>query len=282
MKTKTVPTTELIELWLHGRSPNTVTNYRRYVNSFLAHSGKTLSEVTLADIQLWQLTLKMSPASVRTALAVIKSLLSFGHSLGALPLNVGKLVRLPKVKDSLAERILSVEEVKKIISSTESVRDRLLLRLLYSAGLRVSELCDLKWRDLKPRHKGGQMTVFGKGGKTRVIMLSDRLWQEIFELSDGAGANDPVFRSRQRNKKDGSYRLSRKQVHRIVREAAKKAGIEGNVGPHWFRHSHASHSLAKGAPINLVRDTLGHSTIAVTEKYLHVMPDDSSALYLDD
>ena len=74
MKTKTVSTAELIELWLHGRSPNTITNYRRYVNSFLAHSGKTLEEVTLADIQLWQLTLKMSPASVRTALAGLKVL----------------------------------------------------------------------------------------------------------------------------------------------------------------------------------------------------------------
>ncbi len=282
MKTKTVSTAELIDLWLHARERNTAALYRRYVDSFLAHADKSIEEVTLADIQLWQLTLKLSPASMRTALAVIKSLLSFGHSLGALPLNVGKLVRLPKVKDTLAERILSEAEVKKIIDSSENQRDRLILRVLYSCGLRVSELCDLTWRDLKPRRSGGQITVFGKGGKTRVIVLSDKLWQDIKALKHTSSSNDPVFPSRQRNKQDNSYRLSRKQVYRIVKEAAKNAGIEGNVGPHWFRHSHASHSLSKGAPINLVRDTLGHSTIAVTEKYLHVMPDDSSALYLDD
>jgi integrase/recombinase XerD len=112
------------------------------------------------------------------------------------------------------------------------------------------------------------------------VLLGERVWEEIGQLRADDGKNAPVFRSRKRNQ-NGSYHLTRKQVYRIVRQAANRAGIEGNVSPHWLRHSHASHSLDKGAPLHLVQQTLGHSTIAVTEKYLHAKPSDSSALYLD-
>ena len=87
-----------------------------------------------------------------------------------------------------------------------------------------------------------------------------------------------MFRSRQRGVE--GYHLSRKQVWRLVRQAARRAGIELKVSPHWLRHSHASHSLDKGAPLSLVKETLGHSSIAITEKYLHAKPDDSSGMYL--
>jgi integrase/recombinase XerD len=275
-------TEQLIDLWLHERSPHTVASYRRYVEAFLRHAGKPLEQVTLMDLQTWQLSLSgMSASSQRTALASVKSLLSFGHQLGVLPLNVGKLARSPKGRERLSEKILSEAEVKRMIRLEENPRNRAMLRLLYSAGLRVSELCALSWRDLKPRSGGGQIAVFGKGGKTRTVLLSSGVWEEICQLRGEAAANDPVFRSREKNAK-GSYHLSRKQVYRIVREAASRAGIEGNVSPHWLRHSHASHSLDRGAPIHLVQQTLGHSTIAVTEKYLHAKPNDSSALYLED
>lgn len=272
---------QLIELWLHERSPNTKDGYRRYLKRFLAHVDKPLDEVTLLDFQTWQLTLRsMSPASQRTAIAAIKSLFSFGFELGVLPFNVGKLARTPKVKDSLAEKILTVDEVQLLFEQETNLRNRAILRLLYGGGLRVSELCDLKWRDLKAREEGGQVTVFGKARKTRVILLGENVWQEICQLRGDGGKNSPVFRSRKRNH-DGSYHLTRKQVYRIVKQAGKRAGIDGSISPHWLRHSHASHSLDKGAPLHLVQQTLGHSSIAVTEKYLHAKPTDSSALYLD-
>ena len=277
----TTDTEQLIELWLHERSPQTADSYNRYLTKFLAHVNKPLTEVTLMDVQTWQLSLRsLSPASQRTALAAIKSLFSFGFELGVLPFNVGKLARSPKVKERLAEKILSLEEVLLMFEGERNPRNRAILRLLYGGGLRVSELCDLKWRDLKAREEGGQVTVFGKGRKTRVVLLGEGVWQEIGQLRGEVGKEAPVFRSRKRNR-DGSYHLTRKQVYRIVRQAAKRVGIEGNVSPHWLRHSHASHSLDKGAPLHLVQQTLGHSTIAVTEKYLHAKPTDSSALYLD-
>jgi integrase/recombinase XerD len=273
---------ELMDLWLHGKSPNTVASYRRHVEGFLRHAAKPLHDITLLDIQTWQLSLcGKSAASQQTALAALKSLLSFGHQLGVLQLNVGKLARSPKVKDRLNERILSEDEVRSMLDGETQPRNRILLRLLYFAGLRVSELCALTWRDLTPRRSGGQITVFGKGGQTRTVLLNPNLWDDLCGLRGEEGSNDPVFRSRQVGL-GSSYHLSRKQVYRIVRTAARRVGIEGNVSPHWLRHSHASHSLDRGAPIHLVRQTLGHSSIVITEKYLHARPDDSSALYLED
>lgn len=269
----------LIEMWLHGLSPQTQDRYRRTARRFLANANKPLHLVTLADIQGWHLTLKeLSPSSQRTAIATIKSLLSFGHKIGVLPENVGLSMRSPKARDCLNERILTEQEVQTMIALETNPRNRVILRSLYSGGLRVSELCQLRWKDLKPRGESGQVTVLGKGQKTRTVLLPASVWSEIHQLRGSAGADDPVFQSREGD--DLGRHLDRTQVYRIVSTAAKRAGIEGKVSPHWLRHSHASHSLEHGAPLHLVQATLGHSSIATTSRYLHARPNDSSSLYL--
>ncbi len=279
MSNSITTTEQLIELWLYQRSPNTIESYKHHVEGFFAHVGKPLSEVTLSDLQTWQLSLSgMSPGSQKTALAVIKSLFSFGHKLGVLKFNVGKLARFPKAKDCLSEKILSSEQVRLMFELETNPRNRGILLSLYGCGLRVSELCDLKWKDLTPSGDSGQMSVFGKGGKTRAVLIPPLVWDALWPLKGDCGGDSPVFRSRQRGVE--GYHLSRKQVWRLVRQAARRAGIELKVSPHWLRHSHASHSLDRGAPLSLVKETLGHSSIAITEKYLHAKPDDSSGMYL--
>ena len=281
MSNSVLTNSQLIEQKLHGRSPNTVESYKHHVSGFLASVGKPLDEVTLLDIQTWQLSISaMSPGSQRTALAAIKSLFSFGYQLGVLPFNVGKLARFPKVRDCLSEKILSVEQVKRMNRLETNPRNRGILLILYGCGLRVSELCSLKWKHLTPREESGQMSVFGKAGKTRVVLIPVHVWEAVCQLRGNAGGDEPVFRSRQRSEQNG-YHLCRKQVYQIVQKAASRAGIEGKVSPHWLRHSHASHSLDRGAPLSLVQQTLGHSSIATTEKYLHAKPDDSSGMYLE-
>jgi integrase/recombinase XerD len=266
----------LLAMWLDGHSAHTVDSYRRAVRRFLDYVNKPLHLVTLADLQLWRASLNdLAPSSVGTVLGAVKSLLSFGYQLGVLPTNVGTAIKTPKVKDTLNERILSESEVTTLITLERNQRNRVMLRLLYAGGLRVSELCALKWRDLKPRNQLGQVTVFGKGGKTRTVLLPQGVWEELCELKGSSRGNDAVFRSRQ-----GGGHLDRSQVYRIVKAAAKRASIEGNVSPHWLRHAHASHSLDRGAPLHLVQATLGHSSVATTERYLHARPNDSSAMYL--
>jgi integrase/recombinase XerD len=266
---------QLVEMWLFGRSPRTIDVYRRYTHRFLSFVNKPLHLVTLADMQGWQKTLEgMAPNSQRIAIAAVKSFLKFASNTGVLEVNLGVLMRAPKGKDALTERILTEAEVAALMASETDERNLLILRLLYIAGLRVSELCTLKWSDTLPRGETGQITVFGKGGKTRTILLPATLWTQLQQLRVDASASDPVFRS-----KNGRP-LDRIRVFRMVKAAATRAGINENVSPHWLRHAHASHSLDRGSPLHLTQRTLGHSRIGTTERYLHVRPNDSSAMYL--
>jgi integrase/recombinase XerD len=269
---------QLIQLWVHGKSRHTRRYYQADAKAFLNFVGKPLAQVTLADVQDFAdflETSNLAPSSRGRTLSSLKSLLAFGNSIGMLAVNVGAPLKAPAAKNTLAERILSEAEVQKLISLETNLRNQVMLKLLYAGGLRVSELCGLRWRDLQARSEAeGQINVYGKGGKTRVVLLPVTIWKELVSLREAAGFNDPVFRSQ----KGGHLHPS--QVMRIVRAAAHRAGIDANVSPHWLRHAHASHSLDRGAPIHLVQATLGHASIATTGRYLHARPQDSSARYL--
>lgn len=268
---------QLVELWLHGRSPHTQRSYRADVERFLCFvDHKPLQIVTLEDLQAYTYTLlHLSVASQALKLSAVKSLLSFGHRIGYLRFNVGAPLRLPKQKDTLAERILSESEVQSMLALEPDQRNRVLLRMLYALGGRVSEVCALKWRDTQERGDAGQVVLYGKGAKTRVVLLSADTWRELVSLRENSDPDAPVFPSR---KKRGH--LDPSQVKRIVTAAARRAGIVGNVSPHWLRHAHASHALDRGCPIHLVQATLGHASVATTGRYLHARPGDSSARYL--
>ncbi len=266
---------QLTQLWLHGRSPNTLEAYTLDLRRFRTFVGKPLRQVKLRDVQAYSDTLKpMAPATKGRMLAVVKSLFTFGSKLGYLAFNVAAAVKVPTAKNTLAERILTEEDTLRMLALEPDKRNHALLRLLYAGALRVSEFCALQWEDLQPSGDAGQITVFGKGGKTRSVLLSPATWQELMSLREGDGEQAPVFRSR-----FGGH-LSRSQVMRIVRDAARRAGINKNVSPHWMRHAHASHNLDRGTPLHLVQATLGHSSVAVTGRYLHARPGDSSARYL--
>jgi len=273
-------TAKFIEMWVHGKSPHTIDAYRRAARRLEEFIGKPLHLVTLAEVQAFITELAESSLSVssqRSIIISVKSLLSFGLKIGFLSHNIGALVSPPKAKDTLNERLLSELQVQTLIILETNPRNRVILRLLYLGGLRVSELCDLKWKDLIERPNGGQVTVFGKGSKTRTVLLPASFWVELIQLRGGADKDDPVFKSR---KGDHDGHLDRVRVYQIVSAAAKRAGIQGRVSPHTLRHCHASHSLERGAPIHLVQATLGHSSVATTGRYLHARPSDSSALYL--
>ncbi|MGA7306956.1 MAG: tyrosine-type recombinase/integrase, partial [Rhodothermales bacterium] len=155
-------------------------------------------------------------------------------------------------------------------------RNQLMLDLLYKSGMRVSELCALTWRDVRDRRGSLQVTVFGKGGRTRVILLPARLSERLRAFRNVEEASRAVFQ----NAEGGP--LHRSQVYRVVRSAARRCGLAESVSPHWFRHAHASHALDNGAPTHLVQQTLGHASLATTGRYTHARPKDSSALYVQD
>lgn len=266
----------LVELWLHGRSRHTHRAYRSDIARFLCAIEKPFHRITLGDLQQYaeQLGAGMEPSSVYRSMSAVKSLFAFGHRLGYLPFDVAAPLRLPAMREKLAERILEETDVLKMIALEAMPRNKSILMTLYSGGFRVAELCSLKWSDLQKRDKAGQITVFGKGSKTRTVLVPKSVWNSLMSLRGDAPEHGPVFRSRKRGHLDESM------IWRIVRKAAKRAGIEKEVSCHWLRHAHASHALDRGAPIHLVQATLGHTSISTTGKYLHARPTDSSSNYL--
>lgn len=271
-------TEDRIRLWLHGKSPNTIKSYRRDLYEFLTYAGGVeLSQITLNHLQGYEVALGdlgKSQNTIARKLAAVKSLLTFCQKVGLFPYNAGSMINVKPSKDKLSERILSRGEVLDMIYQTANKRDRLLLKLLYVTGARVGELCKLTWSDIKPNEDGGaRITLFGKGDKTRVVLIAGEFYQELTQLhTEDGGA---VFRSRK-----GQTAITTTQAYRIVRDAADRVGIEGNVSPHWLRHSHASHALDNNAPIHTVQKSLGHASITTTERYLHSNPKDSSGLYI--
>lgn len=266
----------VIRMWLHGRQRNTALAYEADVRRFLAAVGKSLGQVTLADLQEWGGGPPELARSSRTRrLASVKSLLTFANKLGYLALNAGAALRMEKAQSTSAARILAQDEIGRMIAVECDVRRRTLLRLLYVCGLRASEACSLRWRDMAGNErKGGEARILGKGAKLRTVVVPADLWRELAALTSAPHPDAPVIPGR-----DGGP-LDRAAVHRAVKRAARRAGIAKPVSPHWLRHSHASHALKNGCKPHVLRDSLGHASLATTTGYLHLEAGEGSASFI--
>lgn len=267
----------LVGMWLHGRGAGTRRVYSADAAAFRARVAKPLRAVTLGDVQGYMDGLAgLAAATQARKINVVKSLLSFGHELGYLAFNVGAVVKPPKLKETLNERYLEQRAVYRMLDQEPVPRNKALLTLLYAAGLRISEAAGLKVRDMQARDDAGQITVFGKGDKTRIILLSAATWRLLAPLTAGCAPDDAVFRSRE----GGGGHLTTVQIHRVVKKAAGRAGLSADVSAHWLRHAHATHALEKTKDIALTQATLGHASLATTSRYVHARPGDSTARHL--
>lgn len=277
----TTPAEQLVSLWVHGKSKNTIVLYRRVAKLLLATIDKSPESFTLQDFQNFSDTLEesgLAASSRKTYISVIKSLFSFGLRCGLIPVNAAAALATPKSKDTLSQKILTESEVKMLISGETNERNQLIFKTFYYAGLRVSELCGLNWEDVSSNGDSGQLLIYGKGEKTRVVLLPKSLYVELLKTRGDANRTDPIFVSRVKATNGG--RLHRGSVTALVKVAAIRVGVSEQASAHWLRHCHASHALNRGAPIHLLSQTLGHSSVATTSKYLHAKPNDSSGLYL--
>ena len=224
--------------------------------------------------------------SKRRTINSVKSLYSFAYTSGIFSANVMAAVKPPSAKSAISQRILPEATVLKMILLEQDPRNHAILHTLYAAGLHVSELCNLRWRHVIRRVDGVQLDIMsGKGDKQRHVLLTESSWNVLSVLREGSSDDDFVFQSRQEVSREGYYkgtRLDTTTIFRIVREAARKAGVKNwaEVSPHWLRHCHGSHAIDRKAPLTVVRDTLGHSNIAVTNEYAKARPDQSSSQYL--
>lgn len=270
-----------IEAWLNGKSENSRRAYRRIIEEFrswvhpLAFEKLELHHL-LSFSGSWR---SRSRATQALVISVLKSFYSFGLKTGFFRVNLAALLPSLQPETRLTERYLTEDEVRAMIAASRESRDLALVRLLYSGALRVSECVGLNWEDITERDSGeGQITVRGKGNKTRVVLVSAATLTAIRSIKPKDHREyHPVFHSDSAKTK----RLTDRGVRDIVFRLSLRAGIKKRVSPHWLRHAHASHALDCGAPISLVQATLGHSSIATTGRYLHARPKESSSRYLE-
>jgi integrase/recombinase XerD len=261
----------LIRMWLHGRPAGTVRHYAHDAADVLALIGKPIAEISVRDLQCYRDELEargLEPSTIGRKLGAVKSLFSYGFKLGLIRYNPAPLIRIPKGRNRLAERILTVSEVTRMISLEPNPERQLMLHILYASGLRSSEAAGLRRRDVAQHGDRGVITVYGKGSKTRSIAISAATYSRIMQAKSTLDPDAKLLP------------FTAHTIWRTVRDAARRAGLVEGVSPHWLRHSHASHAADRGAPLHLIRQTLGHESIETTARYMHVRPEDSSALYL--
>ena len=243
---------------------------------FLEEEGLEVREVTYEDLQQLVAGLHdigIHPRSQARIISGIKSFYKFLLIDGYIQTDPTELLETPKVGMKLPE-ILSVEEIDRILASidlttAEGQRNRAMLEVLYSCGLRVSELISLRISDIYPEEEF--IRVEGKGSKERLLPISKTALREIQnylyyrgEQVVKRGAEDILFLNRR------GAPLTRVMVFIIIKRQAELAGIHKNISPHTFRHSFATHLLEGGANLRAIQEMLGHEKITTTEIYTHI------------
>ncbi|MCI5717217.1 MAG: site-specific tyrosine recombinase XerD [Alistipes sp.] len=256
---------------------NTIESYMRdlaqfahFVLRFYDVPPREVSQQMVERYMSWLYERGREKSSQARSLSGIKSFFNFMLLNEMIETSPAEMVEAPKAGRPLPDT-LTVEEIDRLIGSidpatTKGLRDRAILELLYSCGLRVSELCDLKIGDLF--FGEGYIRVTGKGDKQRLVPVSDiaRDRIQIYLEARRAARNseDTLFLNNR-----GS-RLTRVMIFTVIRQAALRAGIDKRISPHTFRHSFATHLLEGGANIRQVQELLGHENILTTEIYTHL------------
>lgn len=243
------------ELKLRGFSPRTVQAYFYHNQKFLDHIKKPPLEITQEDIKDYLGEL-MDKKSLATFFLAKSSLKFFYDEL--LQKNI--VVFKTQKREKKLPVVLTKEEVKSLIQAAPTKKSRLIIKLLYGSGLRVSECLNLKVDDLELEAKIGWVRK-GKSGKDRLFILSEALIKDFNKyLKEHPG---PYLFSRDKP-------LTPRNVQQLIKRAARKAGIRKTVSPHKLRHSFATHLLEAGTDVRKIQELLGHSDLSTTQIYTKV------------
>lgn len=276
--TRALKDSEIILSWLTNKqSVHTQKQYSYTIQHFLEFTGKDLAKISVEDIQDYIKSLKLREqkiSTIKVKLMVIKSLFSYCLKTGYLPLNPSVLVDNPKVNDTISQKLLSGDDVKRLMNHTNSIRDRLLIRVMFGVGLRVSEAINLTWANFSIDDGRVNLTVVGKGNKQRTVLVRSSIWQELQELrKEGI---DYLFTVGKRNTP-----MKRNTAHNMLKRVGKKAGLGDSLSCHWLRHSHATEAIKGGCDLSLLQQSLGHSSITTTQKYFCLRKNEGSGTYVD-
>lgn len=261
-------------------SPNTIDAYQRDLDKFLIFirdEGVQYDAITLDHLHQFSALMTdigISPTSLSRILSGVRSFYHFLLLEDVLQTDPTEMLQFPKKARRLPD-VLTVEEVDAVesvidLSEPEGHRNKAIIEVLFSCGLRVSELCTLRMSNLFLDE--GFIKVEGKGSKQRLVPISEKAINELrlyfsdrqqIKIKDGY--EDFVFLSFRRKKS-----LSRIMVFHMIKEFVERAGIQKTVSPHTFRHSFATSLLEGGANLRAIQAMLGHESIGTTEIYMHI------------
>lgn len=264
-----------------GRSVKTVENYDRYLQRFFDFAKisdpKDISEEKVRTFRLWLNRQEGTEGFLKRRtqnyyLIALRAFLKYLQKRGISSLSPERieLAKLPQRSVDL----ITIEELNRLMEAVakgkeeQNLRDRAILELLFSTGLRVSELCALN-ADIDLSRD--ELSVRGKGDKVRVVFLSPEAKSAVMDyLKARKDMEEPLFVSYGKNTQKGDRRLTPRSVERMIKRYAAEAGITKKVTPHIIRHSFATDLLQNGADLRSVQALLGHANIATTQVYTHV------------
>lgn len=263
-----------------GLAENSIFAYQNDVaklHDFSISIDKNAEQISYNDLKLFIAALYDLGLSARTQARIISGIKQFyGYLLleNYITVDPSELLDQPKVGRKLPE-VLTIEEIDRLIdaldmSKNESHRNKAIIETLYSCGLRVSELVNLRFSDLF--FEEGFIRVIGKGNKERLVPVSASVEKEISIYNDHIrrhqnikkGDENVVFLNRRGGK------LTRVMIFTIIKDLAERISLQKTISPHTFRHSFATHLLEGGANLRAIQEMLGHESITTTEIYTHL------------
>jgi len=254
-------------------SRHTLRAYRKDLDEFSAYIKKRPEDIELIDVRGFvaqQIKNGLNKTTAGRRLASVRSFIKFLYREGYVKSNPAKLVTTPKTQ-KLLPKFLSVDDVFSLVEKPEGIglipaRDKAILELLYSSGLRVSEVAGLNVDDINT--KEGLVKVRGKGKKERILPVGSKAVDAIKSYMVEKLLLKKKDKAMFLNRRD--TRFSDRGIRRIVVKYAKMIGINGPIGPHTLRHTFASHLLQAGADLRVIQELLGHSSLSTTQKYTHI------------
>ena len=261
-----------------GFSDYTIKSYETDLREFYDFALEDKIDIELVRKYLRKLyENKYSSRSISRKVSTLKSYFKYLESEGIIKDNFMRLISNPKIEKTLPN-YLNYEDLEKLLafpdrSNKYGLRDALILEMLYSSGVRVSELANMKLNDIDFKER--KILILGKGNKERYVYYGSKCEELLDKYLKLDHRDSPYLLIGKR-----SDRLNEREIRSIVTDTAKKAGIEVHVSPHTLRHTYATHMLNDGADLKSVGELLGHESLSTTQIYTHVSNERLRQVYL--